>query len=232
MRYLAASCALAGAALVATDASAALTASWVQNTISAAAKAADPALNTMQSWSLRVTNTDGHWASAGLRAQLPAGNSFYQTPPARTGGDTHPNPTLFAVFPDVEFDTYVSSARNQLGANPPAVLGAFPENDPPQSFGGATDPVPGRFSVAWGDPQATSGPGPGTYEITRLTFPTSVNPADIVVNVNNVGQGGNWSRTSQVSPDQTIEIPDLIIPEPASLGLVAAAGLLALRRRK
>jgi hypothetical protein len=230
MRYLAASCALAGAALVATDASAALTATWVRNTITAAAIGADASLANMQSWSLRATNTDGHWASAGLRAQLPAGNAFYNTLPTRGGGDTHPNPAFFPVFPDLEFDTYVSSARNQAGANAPAILGAFPENDPPQSFGGPTDPVPGRFSVAWGDPQATSGPGPGTYEVVRLTFPTAVNPGDIVVNINNVGQGGNWSRTSQVTPDSTIEIPD--IPEPASLGLVAAAGLLALRRRK
>ena len=66
--------------------------------------------------------------------------------------------------------------------------------------------------------------------MTIVTFPSSVNPGDIVVNINNVGQGGNWSRTSQVTPDATIEIPD--IPEPASLGLVAAAGLLAIRRRK
>ena len=230
MRYLAASCALAGAALVATDASAALTAQWVRNTITPGAIAADGQLANMQSWSLQVTNTDGHWASAGLRAQLPAGNAFYNTPPARGGGDTHPNPAFFPVFPELEFDTYVSSARNQLGANAPAILGAFPENDPPQSFGGPTDAIPGRFSVAWGDPQATSGPGPGTYEVVRLTFPSSVNPGDIVVNINNVGQGGNWSRTSQVTPDATIEIPD--IPEPASLGLVAAAGLLAIRRRK
>ena len=216
--------AAAACGVMASSASAALTATWVQNTISAAAKAADPALNTMQSWSLRTTNTDGHWASAGLRATLPAGNSFYQTPAARTGGDTHPNPALFAVFPDVEFDTYVSSARNQLGANPPAILGAYPENDPPQSFGGATDAIPGRFSVAWGDPQATSGPGPGTYEIVRLTFPSSVNPAGIVLST---------SQTSQVAPDQTIAIPQISdVPEPASLGLLAAAGLLAIRRRR
>jgi hypothetical protein len=223
MRYLAASCALAGAALVATDASAALTATWVRNTITAAAVTAEPTLANMQSWSLRVTNTDGHWASAGLRAQLPAGNVFYNTVPGRGGGDTHPNPAFFPVFPDLEFDTYVSSARNQLGANAPAILGAFPENDPPQSFGGATDPVPGRFSVAWGDPQATSGPGPGTYEIARLTFQVGMIPT-----INPAGQPA--SQTSQVSPDQTIVVPP--IPEPASLGLLAAAGLLAIRRRQ
>jgi hypothetical protein len=201
---------------LASTASAALSASFVRHEISAAAIAADPALANMQSWSLRVTNTDGHWASAGVRMTLPAGNFFYQVPATRGGGDTHPNPAFFAVFPEVEFDTYVSSARNQAGQNAPAILGAFPEGDPPQSFGGATDPVPGRFSVSWGDPQATSGPGPGTYEILRFTFPNWLFP--------NVDLR---SQTSQVAPDQTILI---IVPEPTALGLVAAAAMLVLRR--
>jgi hypothetical protein len=222
MRLGTAILATAACGVMAGSASAALTATWVPVTISAAAKAADPTLNTMQSWSLRSTNTDGHWASAGMRATLPAGGVFYQTPATRGGGDSHPNPAFFAVFPEVEFDTYISSARNQAGANAPAVLGAYPENDPPQSFGGATDPVPGRFSVSWGDPQATSGPGPGTYEIARLTFPIGMIPT-----INPAGQPA--SQSSQVAPDQTIVIPP--IPEPASLGLLAAAGLLAIRRR-
>jgi hypothetical protein len=215
--------AAAACGVMASSASAALTAQWVQNTITPAAITADPQLANMQSWSLRVTNTDGHWASAGLRATLPAGGVFYQTPATRGGGDTHPNPAFFPVFPEVEFDTYVSSARNQAGSNAPAILGAYPENDPPQSFGGATDAIPGRFSVSWGDPQATSGPGPGTYEIARLTFPTGMIPT-----INPAGQPA--SQTSQVAPDQTIEIPP--IPEPGSLGLLAAAGLLAIRRRQ
>jgi hypothetical protein len=223
MRLGTAILAAAACGVMATSASAALTATWVPVTISQAAITADPTLATMQSWSLRATNTDGHWASAGLRATLPAGGVFYQTPPARGGGDSHPNPAFFPVFPEVEFDTYISSARNQAGANAPAVLGAYPENDPPQSFGGATDAVPGRFSVSWGDPQATSGPGPGTYEIARLTFPVGMIPT-----INPAGQPA--SQTSQVSPDQTIVVPP--IPEPASLGLLAAAGLLAIRRRQ
>jgi hypothetical protein len=214
--------AAAACGVMATSAHAALSAQWVQVPISAAAITADATLANMQSWSLRSTNTDGHWASAGLRATLPAGGAFYQTPPTRGGGDSHPNPAFFPVFPEVEFDTYISSARNQAGANAPAVLGAYPENDPPQSFGGATDPVPGRFSVSWGDPQATSGPGPGTYEIARLTFPIGMIPT-----INPAGQPA--SQSSQVAPDQTIVIPP--IPEPASLGLLAAAGLLAIRRR-
>jgi len=187
------------------SASAALTAQFVQNTITPAAIAADPALANMQSWSLMVTNTDGHWASAGVRGVLPTGNVFYQTPAARGGGNTHPNPALFAQFPDLQFDTYVSSARNQTGQNPPVILAPYPENDPPISFGGATDPVPGRISVAWGDPQATSGPGPGTYEIMRMTFPQSVAP-------------NGFLEVSQVQPDQTVA-QNFYPPEPAAMNL-------------
>jgi hypothetical protein len=202
----------------ATSAFAALTATWVPNTISQAAITVDPNLANMQSWSLRVTNTDGHWASAGVRLALPTGNAYYQTPAARGGGDTHPNPVFFNLFPELEFDTYVSSARNQIGLNPPAILGSYPENDPPLSFGGATDPVPGRFSVAWGDPQATSGPGPGTYEILRITFPRSVStPVGFV-------------ETSQVAPDSTIgfSVPP---PEPHAMGLFFVAAAAAIRAR-
>ena len=204
----------------ATSAFTALTATWVPNTISQAAITVDPNLANMQSWSLRVTNTDGHWASAGVRLALPTGSAYYQTPAARGGGDTHPNPVFFNLFPELEFDTYVSSARNQIGLNPPAILGSYPENDPPLSFGGATDPVPGRFSVAWGDPQATSGPGPGTYEILRITFPLGTYPS--------IAPPG---QTSQVAPDQTIIIDD---PEPHATGmlLVVVAGAVTRTRRQ
>jgi hypothetical protein len=202
------------------SASAAITASFVPRPISQAAINADPALANMQSWSLMATNTDGHWASAGLRLTLPAGHAFYQTPATRGGGDTHPNPAILSLFPDLEFDTYICSARNQTGQNPPAILGSYPENDPPLSFGGATDPVPGRFSVSWGDPQATSGPGPGTYEILRITFPLGTYPS--------IAPPG---QTSQVAPDQTIIIDD---PEPHATGLllVVVAGAVTRTRRQ
>ena len=215
MSKLTRACAFLVASATASTASAALTALFQQNAISPAAIAADPALANMQCWSVMVTNTDGHWASAGLRMTLPAGHTFYQTPPARGGGDTHANPLLFGIFPELEFDTYVSSARNQAGQNPPAILGAYPENQPPQSFGGATDAIPGTFAVSWGDPQATSGPGPGTYEIVRFTFPLSVLP-------------GGFGETSQVAPDQTINID---VPEPATAA-AALAGLFALALRR
>ncbi len=211
MRYLAASAAVLG--LAATTASAAITVSWAPVTISAAAIAQDPALANMQTYDL-VATTDGDWASAGLRATLPAGQNFYNH---AFGGNTKPNPALVPAFAGLAFDTYVSGPGDTGAAGAPAILGGFPEGDPVSMAGN-------HLSVSWGDlvPDA-----PGTYQIARLTFPRGVLP-DIL---NNDPQTvPNPSRTSQVNPDSTVFIPD--IPEPTTLGLVAAAGLMALRRRK
>ena len=40
---------------------------------------------------------------------------------------------------------------------------------------------------------------------------------------------GNFSRTSQVTPDSTTEIPD--VPEPGALAIMSAAALALVRRR-
>jgi hypothetical protein len=208
--------------LFASAASAALTATWVQNTISPAAITADATLANMQSWSLNVTYTDGDWASAGLRATLPAGNTFYN--PA-LGGSTKPAGALIAAFPNLAFDTYVTGPADPGGGAPgaPSVLGGFP-NDP-ASFGGSGDAIPGTVSASWGDLTSSA---PGTYEIARLTFPSSVAPSAVVVEAD--------SFTSQVNPDGIFNIPGLTggggtTPEPATLGLLAIGGLLGLRRR-
>jgi hypothetical protein len=192
---------------VAPTARAELVAFWRHNPITPQAIAADPQLAGMQSWSLLVTNTDGPWDWAGMRATLPTGLPFYNTPPDRRGGWTHPNPGDITMYPDVEFDTYVSGPRNQSGAEDPAVFGPFPENQPPLSFGGPSDPLPGTFSVTWGDP--TGQPhAPGTYEFARLTFPRNAVPEIHV-----------QSFVAFVVPDRTILIPRTI-PEPTAAAVV------------
>jgi hypothetical protein len=201
---------------MATSASAALSAFWQNNPISAAAISNDPLLASMQSWSLMVTHTDGDWASAGLRATLPAGRTFYQH---SLGGNTKPNPAFVSLFAGLAYDTYVTSPLDTGTSGAPAIIGGHPAS-PTSDFGGTT----GVFSVSWGD---TSTNQPGTYEIARLTFPQDVLPT--IFREGNPPSLPNTSNTSQVNPDATVFIPD--IPEPASLGLVAAAGLLALRRR-
>ncbi len=179
---------------------------FTANPISAAAIAQDPALANMQSWDLNAI-TDGDWASAGVLMTLPAGMNFYNH---AFGGNTRPSPALIAVFPGLEFDTYVSSPADTGASGAPAILGGYPEGDPMSLSGNV-------ISVSWGDlvPDA-----PGTFRIMRFTWPQGILP-DLL-------QGPpNGSRTSQVNPDSTVLI---FVPEPATLGLGAAAAMLLLTR--
>jgi hypothetical protein len=158
-------------------ASAVIVANWQPNTISPAAIADNPALASMQSWSLMVTHGDGDWGSAGVELTLPAGNAFFQH---SFGGNTRPNPALTTVFPSLAYDTYVSSPGDTGSAGAPFILGPFP----PAAGSGQLGPQ--RLSVIWGDFVATP---PGTYEILRVTFPNSAFPA-----------GNQLNFTAQTNP--------------------------------
>jgi hypothetical protein len=207
--------AAAAVGLMATSVQAAITVSWSPLTISPAAITADPTLANHQSWSLRVV-TDGNWASAGMEATLPAGSVFYN--PA-LGGNTRPNAAIVTAFPNIGYDTFVSAPADTGSGGAPAILGFFPEAPGTGDFGGTT----GRFSVSWGDLVEDA---PGDYEIARLTFPSGVIPT-----IRTVPPAPNSpSITSQVNPASDAFIP--AIPEPTTLGLVAAAGLMAIRRRR
>ena len=189
----------------------AITALWQPVTITPAAIANDPALVNMQCWDLKV-NKDGNGTSAGMRAILPTGRFFYKHP---LGGIFRPIPVLVAQSPALEFTTHLAFANEEFQCA--SVQGGFPEG--PTSLGDSTSTLPGIFSATWGDlcPDA-----PGTYQIARVTFPLQVFPN--VINIADVGPQGEFSRTSQVNPDLTTEIPD--IPEPVGLSLV---GLFACR---
>ena len=196
-----------------------LVAFWRHNPITAQAIAADPQLAGMQSWSLMTTIDTGRWASVGLRASLPQGLHFYNVPTSLGGGHFHPTAPAIALHPALEYDTYVSAPRNQTGSNAPALLGPFPENEPPMSFGGPSDPVPGRFSVAWGDPIGQSHPL-GTFELARWTLPSdalpTIHPASVI-----------W----YVIPDRMVLVPTTL-PEPGTTSAIAIAVASATWRRR
>jgi hypothetical protein len=191
------------------SASAAISAFWQRNTITPQAITNDPTLANMQSWSLITSYDIGNWASAVMRATLPAGSFFYQHP---LGSNNAPLPALIALFPGLEFDTYVADPTREATI----VLGGHPASPTP-SFGGPNDFIPGTFSVSLGN--LVNDP-PGTFEIARLTFPLGVLPTIL--------QGpppDARSNSSTVNPPQEANLPQ--IPEP-SLGLAALA--LALHR--
>lgn len=186
---------------------AALTAYWVPVSISAAAIAEVPELANMQCWDLYVSYSDGDWASAGMRLELPAGATFWHHP---LGSNTRPSPAIVAAFPALAHDTYVTAPPDTGSSGSPSILGGFPEGSP-LSFGGENDPLPGKLSVSWGD--LITSP-PGTYPILRITFPMGMIP-------------NFYGQTSTVNPDMTIIIE---IPEPATA--LTALGLLGLLRRR
>jgi hypothetical protein len=205
---------------MASSASAALIALWRQNTITHAAISNDPSLASMQSWSLMVQNPEnmGFWSSAGLRATLPSGSFFYRHP---LGGFTRPSTDAIAANPALAFQTYVTSPRQSpSGANPPTIVSNWPQTSVP-SFGGPSDPIPGTFTVAWGDAQAGAGPVlGGPFEIARITFPLGVIPD--VLTAKPVA-----SFAEQLDPSEMTPIPK--IPEPRTTALcIVMAGL---RRR-
>ncbi len=195
---------------------AALTAFWRNNPITPQAIADDPTLASMQSWSVMVSNTEGMWTSAGLRATLPHPTRFYRNP---IGGPSRPSTAEQAAHPALTFHTYVTQPiQAPNGLSPPTVLGGFPDAKEPASFGGSADVLPGIVSVAWGDPTGSPHP-PGIFEVARLTFPQvtlpSVHPE---------------SFTAQLNPAQLAPIPTTI-PETgvSGIGGIAILAMFAAR---
>jgi|SRR5688572_25929859 len=197
-------CAVLGVCL---PARAELTAFWRNNPITPAAIADDPTLAAMQSWSVMVANTEGMWGATGLRAMLPTTEVFYRN---TSGNNTRPSAAQIAGHPALAFHTYITSVHDLGGGlNSPTILGPFPENQPPVSFGGPADAIPGTFSVTWGDPFGRLH-APGAYEYARLTFPAGMLPTI-----------HPQSLALYYNPQQTVLIPTSI-PEPVFSGLAVA----------
>ncbi len=166
-----------------------ITATWQTVPISAQAIASDPLLASMQSWDLIVNVNDiGDWGSAGLRVDLASG-LFYQ--PQTFNGNTRPTQSVINANPNVAYDTYVTGPEDNGTTGQPVILGGHPAD--PASFGGANDPLPGTFSVSWGDLFTSA---PGTYQIARLTFPQGIQTLTL-----------EGSFVSQTEPFEAADIP-------------------------
>jgi hypothetical protein len=200
--------------IIPSTARAQLTAFWQRAPITPQAVADDPALANMQSWDLKVTCND--WRTAGLRAILPAGLTFYNHP---VGTNERPNPAFTQVFPALAFDTYVGTVLDHPGPAP-FIHGSFPAGHPVTMAGSLV-------SVSWGEEAANA---PGTYQIARLTFPLGIIPN--VINIADVGPvPGQFSYTDQVDPAVSVELPDIPEPSAAIIVLAGLAMTTCLRRR-
>ncbi len=154
---------IALAVAASTTASAGVHVTFVPVTISAAAISQDPALANMQSFDILVT-TDGDWGAAGMLANLPAGQNFYNHP---FGGNTTPNPALVGSFAGLAFDTYVTGPGDTGSSVAPIITGGFAPAGPLNVGSGS------MVSATWGN---FTSDAPGTYSIARLTFPRGTFP--------------------------------------------------------
>jgi hypothetical protein len=197
-------------------ASAAIIPSWRINPISPAAITANPQLANAMSVSLMVELTGGSLFNVGgldLASVLPGVTFFNQ---ANFGSDTRPNPSLFPLFPDVEFDSYVATTGSQAPAVPGKLNGI-----------GAADVGQSGFNVAWGATPNTG--GTGLLEIARITMLGGTGSAG----VSSIPLS-NGLVADSLNPNVNVALPPIpnpfVIPEPMSFAL-AGLGLLALRRK-
>jgi hypothetical protein len=192
------------ACVIGGSAYAALTASWVPVTITATTDGVTPppGLAGYQSFDL-VANLDPGDDFQSMR--IKADGTFFQH--SLGSSATPPNSGLFGTFPALQFDSYFDDNGNFQ------ILG---------STDGTNDlPPPGVFdnahlAVAGGDLVTNTSGGP--LKLLRLTF-TGTTPTFL---------GSIFSAQNS----NGIPVPQIgVVPEPASLGLLAAVGLAAWRRR-
>ena len=153
-------------------------------------------------------NTDLGWCCNAMLFPLDTGN-FYQHP---LGNESVPLPFMVDLFPEIEFDTY-------LGAGGGPVRTTLQAGD----VGGDAyqfDEV--ELDVSWAA-QVIPVPLPsGRLHMARLTFSDDAT--------------GSWRLAISASePDGLVEFSGTIadiIPEPASLALMASGAAVLLRRQR
>ena len=163
---------------------------------------------TYKIWNM-MTDVGSDWTNARLDLILTSGTLFQQ-PPTLLGSDTEPNPALFPGFPDVEWDTYVTTPGGW--AAPVGFAG-----DPP--YMGDTS-----ITASWFDSVVGTG---GLYKIAQIALSSDAagTITGKVYDVHNAGEGVPLPAELYIADGE-------IVPEPATLVLLAIGGIGALLRKR
>jgi len=160
-----------------------------------------------------VVTTDSDWLGAQMIVQPDATGLIYQDAMGNTNPQS-PNPAFFDAFPTLEFDTYVTNS----------VLGESVSTTGAVDLGGPATAIfdENELSIAW---YTDATDQIGTLTLARVTLADTAN--------------GTWKFLATAFPAEgpRVElldgtIVDGVIPEPATMGILALGGLIALKRRR